>query len=70
MACYLESWPLLVVCPSLLVDMWVEELRKWLPPMRFSDEDQVLRISSAKVTLSEGVDAKPNLARLCTAIEG
>jgi SNF2 family DNA or RNA helicase len=28
---YRPEWPLLIVCPNVLIQVWISEFKKWIP---------------------------------------
>jgi SWI/SNF-related matrix-associated actin-dependent regulator 1 of chromatin subfamily A len=32
---YRPEWPLLIVCPNVLVRTWIQELLKWIPKLNY-----------------------------------
>jgi SWI/SNF-related matrix-associated actin-dependent regulator 1 of chromatin subfamily A len=36
-SCYEQDWPVLVICPSSLREMWANEFQRWCPGLSFND---------------------------------
>ncbi|KAL5253920.1 hypothetical protein ACHWQZ_G013622 [Mnemiopsis leidyi] len=65
---YRSEWPLLIICPSSLRLTWSEAVTSWLPDIKYSDVNVILkggdRIGSEKITiLSYDLLTKFNLQR-------
>ena len=59
-ACYLEQWPLLIICPSSMRLVWYDALLNWLPA-RLVPEDlhDLSVIAHGKVSsLTKQLDAQ------------
>lgn len=68
-AAFEESWPLLIVCPSTLRQMWENSLKEWLPES-LRRGMQIAHISGAKVCcrLYESTESNFPFSKVCVGM--